>query len=157
MSSTATIKVPPRVSPSSRVAWQVSYSMSGWCGDAVLEHVPCDGALFPTASLLSAHQLLQPWQGVASALYLECRLGGAPPAPLDLLVAVASWNREHLGRALEPRGDLDPVASFCAAWRQPDSPVGRQVSAIWLEMDDVVSWSAGRPPSLSACLIAGYG
>jgi hypothetical protein len=102
-----------------------------------------------------------PFRG--DAYYAECRLGSV--RQLDLLVAFArsSPRRRRLAEALAGGGQAAEhpawaaAARFVTRWMTPDDPVAQSVSTLWLEFDDVRRGSELAAPSLSACLIAGYG
>jgi hypothetical protein len=91
--------------------------------------------------------------------YLECRLGTAGRAPVDLLVSLTAAERDLLGDALLARCDahpgLHPLRRLLFCWRRPDSALFAAVPVAWLEFDDVDRQEA-PVASVCVCIVPSY-
>jgi len=98
--------------------------------------------------------------------YAECRLDGTQQ--LDLLVAFHRSSASLFELEAQLKGSGSPLSrgastawsaarDFTSEWLDPDSALRAAVSTVWFEFDDVMHSPDEVGPSLSACLVDGYG
>jgi hypothetical protein len=113
-------------------------------------------SMFAASFEVSSRALVRRFGGTVSSLYLECRLGPRSSAQTDVLLAVSSCEAEEFERTVAGRG-AGMLNRFCRRWNERGSALHREISAVWLEYDDIEPCCAWQQPCLSACLVRGYG
>lgn len=92
---------------------------------------------------------------VASSYYLETRLGPEASRQVDLLVCIGR-TRRHALRASSARATCPGVARLSEQWSNRTQDPLSEVSALWLEYDDIRAASSLGTPSVSTCLVSDY-
>ena len=108
--------------------------------ETVSHHVSRE--LVPAAACNRINSLTSPFPPLSGAI-LECRLDDDSASPeLSIRATVLDGGREFLACPFGPLRNLagsDPIwqgiRRFCAEWKNPRSPISRNVENLWLEFD----------------------
>jgi hypothetical protein len=123
-------------------------------------------SLFTIGDARAFAALAQAYGFDCDSYYGECRLGG--PRQLDLLLAFnhGAATVKHPVQRLKALAGVAgcstqetwrTAASFVERWGDPEDPLHNAVGTIWLEFDDVNRAVSLNAPSVSGCVIRGYG